>query len=244
MTRESYHDTELHSPDDVVWNWQILAEVGNTQAQLKLGLIYDHGDETVRDPAKALSWYRKAADHGHADAQCILGLKYYKGRHVGVDYIEAAHYFLLAADQGNADAQLFLAMMFESGQGVPQNIEAAFSLYKKSSLQGNALAQFSLGMLYEQGAQAAFGSTAIPADRARAVACYRIASASGNLAARGYYEALADQLSPEDRQTAESFNTMADITGAESINHFVSHSTILTPLLKKRAKAAYRANLA
>ena len=243
MTRDSYHDTELHSPDDVVWNWQILAEVGNIQAQLKLALIYDHGDETVRDPAKALSWYRKAADHGNADAQCILGLKYYKGRHAEVNYLEAAHYFLLAADQGNADAQLFLAMMFESGQGVPQNIEAAFSLYKKSSLQGNALAQFSLGMLYEQGAQAAFGSEAFAADRARAVACYRTASASGNLAARGYYEALADQLSPEDRTHADSFTTMLDITGAESINHFVSHSSILTPLLKKKSKLAYRATM-
>ena len=243
MTRESYHDTEQHSPDNVVWNWQILAEVGNIQAQLKLALIYDHGDETVRDPARALSWYRKAADHGNADAQCILGLKYYKGRHVEVNYLEAAHYFLLAADQGNADAQLFLAMMFESGQGVTQNIEAAFSLYKKSSLQGNALAQFSLGMLYEQGAQAVSGSEAIPADRARAVACYRIASASGNLAARGYCEAQADQLSPEDQILAESFATMHDITGAEDIDHFVSHSSILTPLLKKKAKLVYCATM-
>ena len=243
MTREPYHDTELHNSDDIVWNWQILAETGNIQAQLKLGLIYDHGDETVRDPTKALSWYRKAADHGNADAQCILGLKYYKGRHVDVDYLEAAHYFLLAADQGNADAQLFLAMMFESGQGVMQNIEAAFSLYKKSSLQGNALAQFSLGMLYEQGANATFGSMVIPADRARAVACYRIASASGNLAARGYYEALAEQLSPEDRNRAESFASMLDITGAEAINHFVSSSSILIPFLKKKSKLVYRTNM-
>lgn len=244
MTREPYSPSELHSPDDVVWNWQILAEVGNTQAQLKLGLIYDHGDDAIRNPAKALGWYRRAADHGNADAQCILGLKYYKGRHVEVDYLEAAHYFLLAADQGNAEAQLFLAMMFESGQGVPQNIEAAFSLYKKSALQGNALAQFSLGLLYEQGAEAAFGSEAIAADRARAVACYRIASASGNLAARGYYEALADQLSPHDQERAESFKSMADITGEESILHFVSHSSILSPLLKKKTKITYRSGIA
>jgi hypothetical protein len=98
-------------------------------------------------------------------------------------------------------------------------------------------------MLYEQGAQAVSGSEAIPADRARAVACYRIASASGNLAARGYCEALADQLSPGDQILAESFATMLDITGAEDIDHFVSHSSILTPLLKKKAKLVYCATM-
>ena len=77
----------------------------------------------------------------------------------------------------------------------------------------------------------------------RAVACYRIASASGNLAARGYCEALADQLSPGDQILAESFATMLDITGAEDIDHFVSHSSILTPLLKKKAKLVYCATM-
>lgn len=40
------------------------AEQGNADAQLKLGELYEKGEDVEKDWAEALKWYRKAGEQG------------------------------------------------------------------------------------------------------------------------------------------------------------------------------------
>ncbi len=51
-----------------------LAEQGDANAQLFLGIMYENGQGVPQDYAEAVKWYRKAAEQGLANAQYNLGL--------------------------------------------------------------------------------------------------------------------------------------------------------------------------
>ena len=42
------------------------AEQGHAQAQFNLGVMYDIGQGTLKDPKKSFEWYKKAAEQGEA----------------------------------------------------------------------------------------------------------------------------------------------------------------------------------
>ena len=71
-----------------------------------------------RNPAEALTWYRKAADQGLPVAQHFLGLAYVNGDGVRRDDAEAARWFARAAAQGFAQAQYMLGLMNLDGRGI------------------------------------------------------------------------------------------------------------------------------
>src|SRR5450759_299058 len=87
-----------------------LAEQGNADAQLKLGVMYDHGEGVRQDYKGAVKWFRLAADQGNADAQFYLGVMYDNGQGVPRDYKESVKWYQLAARQGNPYAQFNLGM--------------------------------------------------------------------------------------------------------------------------------------
>lgn len=88
--------------------WLPLAEAGNADAQLNVGLLYDAGQGVSADPVLAASWYQRSATRGHAAAQYNLGLMYIDGRGVEHDR-ERAHYWLMqAAGQGLQEARAML----------------------------------------------------------------------------------------------------------------------------------------
>ena len=100
---------------------RVLAEAGDAEAQVTLGLAYSFGRGVPQDDVEAVRWYRLAADHGDADGQVNLGLMYADGRGVPEDDPEAVRWIRLAADQGNGDAQLWLGLMYANGEGVPED---------------------------------------------------------------------------------------------------------------------------
>ena len=58
-----------------------LAEQGDVEAQVMLGILYKAGQGVVpQDDAEAVKWYRLAADQGAATAQYNIGSAYYYGR--------------------------------------------------------------------------------------------------------------------------------------------------------------------
>jgi FOG: TPR repeat, SEL1 subfamily len=67
-----------------------LAEQGNSQAQLILGVMYDNGQGVDKDPAESIKWYLKAAEQGIPAIQHDVGVKYFQGTGVEQDYQEAA----------------------------------------------------------------------------------------------------------------------------------------------------------
>ena len=70
------------------------AELGDAEAQNKLGFMYARGEGVAEDDQEAAKWYRKAADQGYAKAQFSLGLSYAKGEGVQEDGQEAVKWEL------------------------------------------------------------------------------------------------------------------------------------------------------
>ena len=79
-----------------------LAEQGNAEAQLMLGVMYARGIGVKQDDFEAVKWYRQAAEQGYANAQAILGFLYLLGeRGVQVNKSLAKEWFGKACDNGD-----------------------------------------------------------------------------------------------------------------------------------------------
>ena len=103
--------------------WRPLAELGHTEAQYILAVVYSTGRGVPQDDAEAVKWYRKAADQGFARAQYNLGLWYTTGRGIPQDFVSAHIWFTLAAAQGSETAQR--GRDFVASQMVPNQIAEA-----------------------------------------------------------------------------------------------------------------------
>jgi V8-like Glu-specific endopeptidase len=98
-----------------------LAEKGDARAEFNIGFMHAYGWGVPRDPAEAITWYRRAADQGLQVAQHFLGLAYVNGEGVRPDDAEAARWFTRAAVQGFAQAQYMLGLMTLDGRGVQKD---------------------------------------------------------------------------------------------------------------------------
>ena len=118
-----------------------IAESGEADAQVTLGLIYARGEGVPQDDAEAIAWFRKAAAQGNAYALHNIGSSYANGRGVPQDDVEAVAWFRKAAEQGLADAQATLGDMYRDGRGVPQDDAEAVAWYRRAVEQGHTDAQ-------------------------------------------------------------------------------------------------------
>lgn len=128
-----------------------LAEAGNSDAQVTLGLMYDYGHGVERNPAKAIEWYTKAAKQGLPVVQHDLGVKYFQGKGIAQDYQQAARWWEQAANAGLADSQFNLGLMYYRGLGIDQDYTRALDLFQRAAGQGHANAQYSLAVMYAFG---------------------------------------------------------------------------------------------
>jgi TPR repeat protein len=130
---------------------QPLAEQGQPDAQLTLGIMYDYGQGVPQDNAKALEWYRKAALHGSPSVQHNLGVKYFDGIGIPRNYLEAYRWWRMAAAAGFAESQYSLGELYASGLGVAKDESQAAKWYRLAADQNNAMAQYRLGVMYAAG---------------------------------------------------------------------------------------------
>ena len=91
------------------------ALAGDYVAASELAHLLDVGEGVVRDPEKAVEWYRVAADLGSKGAAYILGCKYRDGSGVAKDDAIALKWFDRAAALGDAAAHILLAMAYREG---------------------------------------------------------------------------------------------------------------------------------
>ena len=117
---------------------QPLAEQGNVEAQIRLGLIYRDGSCTRSDSAKAMKWLRLAADQDNAEAQFALGKLYADCWGVKTNYSEMLKLHLRAAEQGYVHAQDHLGYLYAFGVGVPVDNFEAYFWYDRAAAQGGA----------------------------------------------------------------------------------------------------------
>lgn len=149
-----------------------LAEQGDSDAQVTLGLMYDHGHGVARDPQQAVAWYSRAAEQGVAAAQHDLGVKYFQGKGIEQDYRKAARWWQQAADAGLADSQFNLGLMYYHGQGLTQDYVKAAGLFQRAADQDYVNAQYTLAIMYATG-------QGIPQDYDKALPLFRKAANQG-----------------------------------------------------------------
>lgn len=80
-------------------------ELGEADAMVNLGQMYDNGLGGKQDNAQARAWYQKAADKGGADTMYKLGMFYQHGWGMKQDLAQSYAWYQKAADAGNADAK-------------------------------------------------------------------------------------------------------------------------------------------
>jgi hypothetical protein len=116
--------------------WTALAEDGDAEAQAGLGLLYDLGQGTSREPATAYAWYRRAAETGLARAQFNVAVMLDSGVGVKRDPVQAATWYAKAAAHGHGRAQYNLAQLYASGDGLPRNLAQAEVWYRAAADSG------------------------------------------------------------------------------------------------------------
>jgi TPR repeat protein len=114
-----------------------LAEAGNPDGQIGLGVMYASGYGVAQDFVQAAHWFRFAAERGVASAQYRLGDLYYRGLGVAEDYSEAALWIERAARQGDVEAERVLAIMHALGDGVPADIVQSYAWFALAAAQAN-----------------------------------------------------------------------------------------------------------
>lgn len=87
-----------------------IAEKGDAQAQLHLGLKYTVGTDVPKDETEAVKWFRKAADQGVAMAQYNLGVRYANGEGIPKDAVQAYAWVNLGTATLESAKQLKAAM--------------------------------------------------------------------------------------------------------------------------------------
>lgn len=130
---------------------RMAAQKGDAQAMGVLGLLYEKGIGTEKDPAQALKWLERGAKKGDAPAQNNLGFHYLKGKGVKQNNNQALRWFEKSAAQGLASAQENLGLIYGGGLGVKKNYETAFGYFKKAAEQNDSDAQTNLAILYSLG---------------------------------------------------------------------------------------------
>ena len=66
--------------------------------------MYDAGEGTAADDAKAVYWYTLSANQGNTIAQNNLGAMYYTGEGTAESKTDAYKWFYIAGELGNEDA--------------------------------------------------------------------------------------------------------------------------------------------
>lgn len=126
-----------------------LAKDGNSDAQLRLGLMYHYGLGVKENDKVAYEWVRKAAEQTNAEAQFQLGNMYVYG--FGIPKTEqdpdlqGVQWYFKAALQGHAEAQYNLGLMFLAGKGVQQSQEEGVKWITRAAEGGSPGAQSFLG---------------------------------------------------------------------------------------------------
>jgi len=128
-----------------------LAEEGDSQAQITMGLMYDYGHGVEKNQAESIKWYLMAAEQGVPLVQHDIGVKYFQGQGVEQNYLEATKWWELSANAGIADSQFNLGLMHYRGIGIPKDYVKAAKLFDAAAEQGHGNAQYSLAVMYAFG---------------------------------------------------------------------------------------------
>lgn len=125
--------------------FQPLAERGNVEAQVGLGISLIIGGGNASDRMTGVRHLEAASDAGSSDAQTFLSMFYLEGKLIPRDVEKGVLLAKRSSDAGNTLGKTVLAMAQLSGFGGLHDDAAAVDLLRTIPLAGNALVTYELG---------------------------------------------------------------------------------------------------
>jgi len=113
-----------------------LAEQGDAEAELKMGLRHASIAWGVKDDRIAAQWFEKAAHKDQVEAQYRYGLALLEGQGIVQDYKTAFYWLEKAAQRGHALAQSTIGEMYHSGTAIKSDSERAYLWFNLAAAQG------------------------------------------------------------------------------------------------------------
>jgi TPR repeat protein len=108
-------------------------ELGDVDAMINLGMLYENGSGVKLDKKKAERLYRMAADRGDAVTQSKLAFLL----HSGQKFEESFRYFALAADQGLTAGENNLGCCYMAGSGTEVDLGKARYWFERAAAKGH-----------------------------------------------------------------------------------------------------------
>ena len=147
------------------------------EAAFMLARMYDRGIGVARDPARARTWYDKAAGYGFVPALDILGQRALAGTDGQRDPVRGLSQLKEAADAGYPAAQFHLARAYYAGDAVPRDVAMARTYFDAAARAGIPAALFAAGRMRDLG-------EGVKPDPAQAIVFYKDAALKGDRDAR------------------------------------------------------------
>jgi TPR repeat protein len=116
-----------------------LAEQGDHDAQVMVGIMYALGRGVVANEATAASWWKRAGDIGYG--QYGAGLVLVQGVGGPIDEKAALGWFEKSASSGFWASELMAAAMYQNGKGAPKNLDKAYHWYQRAAEDGAVAGQ-------------------------------------------------------------------------------------------------------
>lgn len=175
---------------------RLAAANGDPSAAFEVGARLAEGKGTTQNFKEAMTWYQRSAAKGFAQAQYRLGTLYERGLGVKADPGRARAWYQRAAEQGNVKAMHNLAVLSAGRDSGSPDYTTAAQWFQSAADHGLADSQYNLAVLHENG-------LGVAKDPSRAYIWYALAAKSGDKEAARRRDALARDLDPKARQSAE-----------------------------------------
>ncbi|MBT3724012.1 MAG: sel1 repeat family protein [Gammaproteobacteria bacterium] len=138
--------------DTALKEWLPLAEKGNADVQVRVGLYYNFGYGGGKiNYLAAVNWYQRAVKNGNVAAKFWLGTMLEKGHGIDKDLEKAFDLYTESANKGFNLAQHHLGSLYDTGKIVELDKKKAFSWFMKAAEQGYSSAQNDIGRYYFEG---------------------------------------------------------------------------------------------
>ena len=129
--------------------FRALADHGDPDGQIGLGVMYAEGHGVAQDYVAAAHWFRLAAEQGLSAAEFNLGDLYYRGLGVAEDHVEGALWIERAAQKGHLEAQQTLGVMYALGEGRPADLVQAYAWFALAAAQASPEAAGAVNLVAE-----------------------------------------------------------------------------------------------
>lgn len=124
------------------------AQVGDRDAQTKLGFMYEFGLGVSENLGNAQTWYSLASNQNQNVAQFLLGRLHQLGKvDKEPDYNKAKNLYEKSANHFSP-AAVALGFIYDT---VDDNYDLARYYYQMAANQRNVIGEYNLGLIYEQG---------------------------------------------------------------------------------------------